>query len=285
MTLASEKATDHRLEDIYADIKATLRVSIVPLPFLLWSQKNSQLLELIWSRLRTNLETRYVECAADKIRKQAVGMLSFHRPGHRIEADDISLFTIQKCRVVIDIHHYINPKLLLIVTALAETLRRHPFNPIDDPRWSMRIPRGISPDMPAITLSDDSRLSVEKKILLKKIRKALQLPQNSTEYLGLACYNGYLEKAWLQLKPFTQTPAYRTFSENLQLLTMTLVHGLPFPLEMRRDDFAQAGMAGLEVLNWVIPFQNALPGLIFNMAALKIGLDGSERASQSPYPV
>lgn len=31
--------------------------------------------------------------------------------------------------------------------------------------------------------------------------------------------------------------------------------------------------------------QNILPRLILNMAALKVGLDGVENASQSPYPI
>jgi hypothetical protein len=31
--------------------------------------------------------------------------------------------------------------------------------------------------------------------------------------------------------------------------------------------------------------QNILPRLILNMAALKVGLDGVEKASQSPYPI
>jgi hypothetical protein len=284
MTLASEKQTDDRIDGIHEDIKATLRVSIVPLPFLLWS-KQPQLLELLWSRLRANLETRYVECAADRIRKQAARMVSLHRVAHRIDAQDISLFTIEKCRAVIDVHHYINPKLLLIVTALVEALQRHPFRPVNDPRWSTIIPKGIAAEMPAIPLLDDSWLGHDKKILLKEIRKTLQLPEISTEYVGLAYCEGYLEKAWLQLKPFARTPDCWTFIENLQLLARTLVHGLPFPLEMSWDDFAKIGMAGLEVLNWIIPFQNALPGLIVNMAALKVGMDGVEKASLSPYPV
>jgi hypothetical protein len=31
--------------------------------------------------------------------------------------------------------------------------------------------------------------------------------------------------------------------------------------------------------------QNVLPRLILNMAALKVGLDGVEKAFQSPYPI
>ena len=284
MTLASADQTDDRVEGIHQDIKATLRVSIVPLPFRLWSS-NPQLLELLWSRLRPNLETRFIESAADGIRRQAARMVLAHRVARQIGVGKVSLVTIQKCRLVINIHHYINPKLLLLVTALVETLRRHPFEPVKYAGLSLSIPRGVPLEMSTIPLLEESRLSPAKRTVLDEIQKILALPEMSTEYLGLAYCNGYLEEAWSELKPFTQTTTYSTFTEQLQLLARTLVHGIPFPLDINGDDFASIGMSGTEFLNWVIPAQNALPRLILNMAALKVGMDGLEKASQSPYPV
>jgi Halocarboxylic acid dehydrogenase DehI len=284
MTLtAEEKIDDPRLE-INDDIKATLRVSVVPMPFRLWS-KNPQLLELLWSRLKPNLETRYIEYAADRIRKQAVRMVSMHRVAYGIHADDISLFTIQKSRLVINVHHYINPKISIVVSALVEALQSHAFQPVKDPRLGACIPRGVPPEMAVIPLLEEPSLGHNKRILLKEIQRTLTLPDISTEYLGLAHCDGYLEKAWSELQPFTQTSTYWTFSESLQLLTRTLVHGLPLPLDLRWGDFGRIGIAGLEILNEIIPFQDALPRLILNMAALKVGLDGVDKASQSPYPI
>src|SRR5712692_1182206 len=284
MTLTSEHKIDDCVGGIYEDIKATLRVSIVPLPFRLWSQ-NPPLLELLWSWLRSNLETRYIECAADRIRKQAAQMVSNHRVAHRVDTDEISLFTIQKSRVVIDIHHYINPKLLLIVTSLVKTLQRDTFNPISDPRFCLGIPKGIPTEMPTIPLLEKLWLSHDKRRVLKEIQKALALPKISTEYLGLAYCGGYLERAWAELKSFTRTNTYSELTEHLQLLARTLVHGLPFSLNIGWDEFTSIGMSGLEVLNRIMPLQNALPGLILHMAALKVGMDGVEKASQSPYPI
>ena len=284
MTLTAEKKIDDPLLEINDDIKATLRVSVVPMPFRLWS-KNPPLLELLWSRLKPNLETHYIEYAADRIRKQAVRMVSMHRVAHGIHADDISLFTIQKSRLVINVHHYINPKISIIVSALVEALQSRTFQPVKDPRLGACIPRGVPPEMDIIPLLEEPSLGHNKRILLKEIQRTLTLPDISTEYLGLAHCDGYLEKAWSELQPFTQTSTYWTFSESLQLLTRTLVHGLPLPLDLRWGDFGRIGIAGLEILNEIIPFQDALPRLILNMAALKVGLDGVDNASQSPYPI
>jgi Halocarboxylic acid dehydrogenase DehI len=284
MTLTAEEKIEDPVHEIHEDIKETLRVSVIPMPFRLWS-KNPQLLELLWSRLKPNLETRYIEYAADRIRKQAVRMVSMHRVAYGIHADDISLFTIQKSRSVINVHHYVNSKLSIVVTALVEALQSHTFQPVKDPRLGACIPRGVPPEMAIIPLLEEPSLGHNKRILLKEIQRTLTLPDISTEYLGLAHCDGYLEKAWSELQPFTQTSSYWTFSESLQLLVRTLVHGLPLPLDLHWDDFGRIGIAGLEILNEIIPLQDALPRLILNMAALKVGLDGVDKASRSPYPI
>src|SRR4029077_18798935 len=142
MTLTAEKKIDDPLLEINDDIKATLRVSVVPMPFRLWS-KNPPLLELLWSRLKPNLETRYIEYAADRIRKQAVRMVSMHRVAHGIHADDISLFTIQKSRLVVNVHHYINPKISIMVSALVEALQNRTFQPLKIPDWAPVFPEAF----------------------------------------------------------------------------------------------------------------------------------------------
>jgi hypothetical protein len=284
MSLSAERRFDDRLPEICEDIRATLRVSILPTPFRLWSS-NPRLLELLWSRLRPNLETRFFECAADAIRKHAARMVWGQPVCHRIDAEEISLFTVQKCRLVINIHHYINPKLLLLVTALVETLRRHDFEPVRDAGLTSSISTGVPAEMPTIHFLEDSSLSQRKRNVLKEIQNILALPEISTEYLGLAYCNGYFEQAWSELKPFAQTTTYQKFAQHLHLMARTLVHGLPFPLEISWNDFASIGMSGVEFLNWIIPAQDALPRLILNMAALKVGMDGLDDASRSPYPV
>ena len=284
MSLSAVRRIDDRFPEICEDIRATLRVSMLPTPFRLWSS-NPRLLELLWSRLRPNLETRFFESAADAIRKQAARMVWGQPVCHRFHTTEISLFTIQKCRLIIDVHHYINPKLLLLVTALVEALRHHEFEPVREGALTLSIPKGVPLEMPTIRLLEESSLSLHKRSVLSDIQNVLALAEMSTEYLGLAYCNGYLEEAWSELKPFAQTTSYRTFTEHLHLMARTLVHGLPFPLEISWNDFAGIGMSGVEFLNWIIPAQDALPKLILNMAALKVGMDGLEEASRSPYPI
>ena len=282
--VSSERSSEDQFPEILEDIKATLRVSMLPAPLRLWSS-DPRLLELLWKHLRSNLETRFFEYAADAIRKHAARMVWGQPVCRRIDAEEISLLTVQKCRLVINIHHYINPKLLLLVTALVETLRCHDFEPVRDAGLILSIPKGVPAEMPTIHFLEESSLSQRKRNVLKEIQSVLALPEISTEYLGLAYCNGFLEQAWSDLKPFAQTTTYHKFTQHLHLMARTLVHGLPFPLEINWNDFASIGMSGVEFLNWIIPAQDALPRLILNMAALKIGMDGLDDASRSPYPV
>src|SRR5947207_2423085 len=100
MTQIFADATEDGLGPIYDEIKETLRVSMVTEPFRSWSREPA-LLQLLWNSIKANLETRYVEIAADRIRKHAARMIATRLNADPIDPGEMSIFATQRYRHVI----------------------------------------------------------------------------------------------------------------------------------------------------------------------------------------
>jgi Halocarboxylic acid dehydrogenase DehI len=275
------------VETIYGEIAATLRVSIINLPFSLWSSY-PRLLEFFWNRLKPNLATRYVESAADRIRERAVRTVAARfRLGElqTVAASEFTAIPIQLSRSLVDIHHYANPKLLIATAGLLEALQGHSFEPVKDRGLRLTVPQGIPAAMPRLASGDEPRPEQPDTALLKEIQEMLGLPALSSDYLCLSSLCGYLERVWAELKSIVKTEAYWQLAEDLESLAALLARALPYPITMGSEDLKRIGLTVLEARNWIIPSHMALPRLILNMAALKVALDGKEQALQSPYPI
>jgi hypothetical protein len=72
----------------------------------------------MWDAIRPNLETRVYESAADRVRAEAVGMAGqLGRPDirNRLLLGESESYQIHKA---LDLYHYINPKLLVLTSAM-----------------------------------------------------------------------------------------------------------------------------------------------------------------------
>jgi Halocarboxylic acid dehydrogenase DehI len=277
---------ENLVEKIYGDIKATLRVSVINLPFSLWST-HPRLLEFLWNRLKPNLATRYVESAADRIRERAVRSVAARfrlRDLQTVAASEFTAGTIQLSRSLVDIHHYANPKLLIATAGLLEALQGHSFEPVKDRGLRLTVPQGIPAAMPRVTVRDEPQPERDTA-LLKEIQEMLGLPAVSSDYLCLSSLCGYLERVWAELKSIVKTEAYWQLAEDLESLAALLARGLPYPMIIGTEDFKRIGLTVLEARNWIIPSHMAVARLILNMAALKVALDGKQEALHSPYPI
>jgi Halocarboxylic acid dehydrogenase DehI len=275
------------IEKIYGDIKATLRVSVISLPFSLWST-HPRLLEFLWNQLKPNLATRYVESAADRIRERAVRTVEARlrlRELQTVAGSQLTAVTIQLSRSLVDIHHYVNPKLLIATAGLLEALQGHSFEPVKDRELRMTVPQGIPAAMPRLAVREEPSSEQGNTALLKEIQEMLSLPAVSSEYLCLSSLCGYLERVWAELKLIIKTETYWQLAEDLESLAALLARGLPYPIAFGREDLERIGLTVLEARNWIIPSHMAIARLILNMAALKVALDGKQEALHSPFPI
>jgi Halocarboxylic acid dehydrogenase DehI len=274
--------------DIFDDIKATLRTSVVNLPFPLWA-RNPQLLKMLWTRLKPNLQSRFAESAADTIRERAVTLMAARFVPDRWiwenQEDEKTALTLEMARYVVNIHHYLDPKLLMMISILLETMQHHNFKPVTDPTKLETVPRGVPLEMPELQLSQILASRSQTSVILDEIQRAMRLPKMSSDYLSLSLCPGFLAKAWAKLQPMVAKEAYWMMADGLQSMAAVLARKAPFPIGIQLELIYKTGTSRAEAVHWVMQTHTALAGLVLNMAALKIGLDGKEGALQSPYPI
>src|SRR5580765_4131080 len=108
------------IERVYHEVRQSLQVTAVPLLFRIWAAFDN-LLPALWDELRPNLETRVFEKAADQIRQEAV------RAAWTLRLPDSTPLALGESRAwqvrsALALYHHINPKLLLIVSAVSQAL-------------------------------------------------------------------------------------------------------------------------------------------------------------------
>ncbi len=112
-----EHEAEGEIERVYHEIRQVLRVTGVNLNLRTWATFD-KFLPPLWDALRPNLETRAFETAADRVRSDAVDAAT-DLP--RLDAvasgmlGESQRFQIQRA---LDLYHYINPKLLVLTSAV-----------------------------------------------------------------------------------------------------------------------------------------------------------------------
>jgi hypothetical protein len=154
---------DERIRPIYEDVQRTLRVPFVNLIFRTLAN-DPDYLETAWRKLSPVLRTRFFEREADDLRRQA----PLDPLPSRLEVDGIE--DLDHLRAFNDSIHYVLPKLLLIVTALAEDgfgQASGGTNGISDESGSDRIPFGIAEGTVKVAMIDPEKADGSLKDLFE----------------------------------------------------------------------------------------------------------------------
>lgn len=123
-----EHEAEGEVERVYHEIRQTLRVTGVNLNFRTWAAYG-KFLPAMWDAVRPNAETRAFENAADQVRMRAV--LAADKLGRlgvpaAVRLGDSQAFQI---RAALDLYHYVNPKLLVLTSAVRLALDGEPVGP------------------------------------------------------------------------------------------------------------------------------------------------------------
>jgi len=260
----SERSATGEIERVYHEIKQTLRVTGVPLNFRTFAGYDD-ILPLFWDELHANLQTRDFETGADRIRARAVQSATALLPAHgqaRIMMGESQRFQIQRA---LKLYHYINPKLLLLTSALkislqGETLGRTGADLTSIPLIARGIPRQMYPMEFASEPNDDARVQE----IYEDIKRAMSLSAVFGEYRTLALWPDYLSSAWQRVKPLLRLSAYREASEQIRQVSVHLARELPFPVRLTLRSIEAAGQEPEQILRLVERFETLLPSLILN---------------------
>ncbi len=275
-----EEFAEGNLKGIYGDIKATFRVPIVNLVFRVLATE-PDFLGTAWRQLHTNLQTVYCEEQADLIRSVAVQAVSAmgSAPGSGGADTD----------AVLQVFHYVNPKVLLAVGALrAASSGQYPKLAELPAAQKRQIRSGVPSSMPAtITMVDPASAEPAVRAIFQDIQSTLALPAVNSDYRALACWPEYLQVAWQSLKPLVTTPEYRQAQRDLRRMVEEVILALPFRMDINPHTLRHCGLSERQ-LDWIRSTLDAyyalLPGLVLNIAYLTVGSMGAETAARSPFP-
>jgi hypothetical protein len=280
----SERSAGGEIDRVYHEIKQTLRVTGVPLNFRTLAGYDG-ILPLFWDQLHPNLQTRDFETSSDRIRVRAAQSAASLFPARgmtRVMLGESQRFHIQRA---LKMYHYINPKLLLLTSALkislhGENIGRPDASPASTPLIARGIPRKMYPMEFASEPPDDDRVQAA----YDDIKRTMSLPAVFGEYRTLALWPDYLTSAWQRLKPMLRLSAAREASEQLRQLSLHLARELPFPVELSLRSIQSAGEDPEQVLRLVERFETLLPSLILNNCFMLLDWLTEQELKESPYP-
>lgn len=270
------------IERVYHEIRQVLRVSGVNLNFRTWAGYG-QFLPVMWDAIRANLETRIFEDAADQVRAEAVGLAG--RLGRLDIRSRLSLGESQSYQVLkaLDLYHYINPKLLVLTSAVRLALVGQGIRDAAAQMDVELIERGVPAHMYPMEMVSDKPDDELVKKTFKDIRRTLSLPSINSDYRTLALWPDYLVAAWSSLKPIIQRGGYRQASDELRETARKLALRLPYAIDLSMEKIKEIG-EDEEVLDKTESFEMLLPGLIINIALLELDWHSAEALSPTPFP-
>lgn len=155
---------------------------------------------------------------------------------------DASLFAslgesqVYQVRAALALYHYVNPKLLVLTSAIKLTLDGERIGKDGrTPGATLRLVRGVPGKMypmEMVTEDPDDELLREP---FDDIKGTLLLPSINSDYQTLALWPDYLAAAWSRLKPKIERDEYREASHRLGEMARSLARGLPHPIPLTRQ--------------------------------------------------
>jgi hypothetical protein len=283
-TPVAEHEADGDVERIYHEIKQTLRVTGINLNFRTWAG-DEKFFVAMWEAVRPNAETRAFENAADRIRAEAVraaATLGSVEAAARVHLGESQLYQL---RAALHLYHYINPKLLLLTSAVRLALEGERFEADHETHVNLeRLERGEPEKMYPMEMVADEPDDPALRDLFDDIKRTLSLASINSDYRTLALWPEYLAAAWAGLKPIIARHAYRTAADELRQLARSLARTLPHPIPLSRQRVQDLGEDAEAILETTATFEQLLPPLILNIALCELDWLPADVLCRSPFP-
>ncbi|MBA3753476.1 MAG: hypothetical protein H0X01_04925 [Nitrospira sp.] len=283
--IVDEYEADGPIDDLYHEIRQSLRASGINLIFRVWAGYDNAL-PAIWDAVRPFVETRAFEAASDDLRSAAVraadplGKLEV-RPAVRLGKSQT--YQIEQA---LKLYHYINPKLLLLVATVNVALSKNNTeeSPTQAPPSLELIERGEPGRMYAMEMVAEEPDDHQLQELFDDIKQTLSLASINSDYRTLALWPNYLTTAWARLKTKVGGDEYQRAAAQLQDKARRLAAALPYSIPLSKEKFATLVKSAGEVAQKTERFEQILPPLILNIALLGLDWQSPDRLAASPFP-
>ncbi|HJU06703.1 MAG TPA: halocarboxylic acid dehydrogenase DehI family protein [Nitrospiraceae bacterium] len=280
----AEYEADGEIEQIYHDIRQTLRVSGVNLNLRTWAGYPT-FFSRLWTAIRPSAETRAFEDAGDLIRAEASRAAETLGKPDALMLVRLSDSQAYQIRAALALYHYINPKLLVLTSAVKLVLEGEEMGRggAGDGRLE-RIARGVPARMYPMEMVEEEPEDEPTRDIFKDIKATLDLPNINSDYRTLALWPSYLSAAWSQLKTKIERNEYRDASTGLRDTARALARELPYPVTLDRRAIEAAGEDVEELMKITMSFERLLPPLIVNIALLQSDWLLPDELAASPFP-
>ena len=285
LALVDETQADRQTIEVYELITRKIRVGRVPLLFKALAAERALL--PCWQAIRPAIRVRAFEEAADDLRIRAARAaveLGCPLIETLLEWAGYDLDEIDEIRGMVDVFHYLDPKILLVAAVLAQALKDGVGGVKRGARAEQRVPRGVPQDMEHIELvPEDANGALGKSF--RSIRAQLGLSIVPDDFRALGRWPKYLELAWGDARNREEEPGARSALKELLQQADDAAAQLPARVQIGKAALKAAGADPARVAALVERFRKAMPGLVLDMALFKVQLDGGEQARESPFPV
>ncbi len=258
--------------DVAGQVARGLRTSFVPAQIAELSRCGDYL-ALVWPQLAPSLETAgFLGSAlymADMTLDAVEGVYQPILTRESLLAGALTTADLAQLEAVLDVFHWMQPQLLLVLAALAEgwDAPRVGGQGRPDPRESSAREREHLE-----TVIDFASLEAGP---LRMVAETLQVDAVPDLYRAIAVWPGYLEVAWDELQHLVTYPLFRQRGRALYFYARSSSRFLAQPIEVSRATLIRRGASADDldrahaVLDASVP---ALATLMMHCSAMRVGL-------------
>ena len=286
LVIIQEDEASEAVRECFDEITESRGFALVNVIFRAFA-KYPRFLRLQWDFLRPNALTQDFFDKTEVLRRQALAIVREHFTvgDHRavLRMHGSSDDAIKEIKAVLDFFLYCDSFLLMMASALQSSLAG---KPLSGKPWAHLLPHYTHPTrVLEVRLVEMEEGAPAIQAVYREIMKASGVPFVPSDYRALGRWPDYLELAWEEWKKKIPAPAYQREVRKLNELAVALALDLPFPFAINTETLKEAGFTPVQIsdiLATVDLFQGLVPGLITNVAAFKIGLEGGNQPAHRP---
>jgi hypothetical protein len=262
-----------RATQVVEEIRLALRAPIVPSPIARLAEAAPGYLEVVWPRVASSVNASgflgsalyLADMALAEVEESYEPVLTPDalRDAGVAESDVASILE------VIDVFHYGQPQLLLLLAALAEAFGRDRVG-----GYGKGDPREVT-ERERAHLARDLRLAPSDAGLLPEVAAAMNLDAPPDLYRAVAVWPRYLEVAWEELQHLAAYPPFRRRGRGLYFYARSGARFLAEPLEADPAALRTAGLDDTTIGAARAAVDDALPAvamMIMHAEAMRLGL-------------
>lgn len=278
--LIREQEATGRIAEIYFEIRRRLGLPMVPLVYQIYAAY-PEFLELHWQAMRPVVETENLFRLAERVRADGYTRAHsyFRVPDLCERVADLRFSTgaRHELTATVDLFHYKNALLLLLMAAQLQAFDHAVGQDSPAEPASARPEAGAAP-----VLLDEEHAPGPVRRIFEDLKRTFDVPFVIHDYRALARWPDFLAAYWQVMKPVVQSPIYSECQWALRDTAWEMTRELPARIDLTCEHLTDAGMSDDDVATCVKItelFVKHLSGLVLNIAAAKIGLEGGTAAA------